>query len=423
MILFTDVGGRTGIDCGSFCEFCFYKNIDFNELKPLGCVNCPPNQIGCEYCQEIFKRVNINFKPLRKVLLDLREKYHKLEWSKLKEEKLQIIVAGGADILNYPHLYELVSILKESPPSLHLGYTSGKPIKNETLPQNLISLGVDEVSFSVFSTNPEIRRRWMNDETPTESIKGLKMFCENIDLNASAVILPGVNDEEHLYQTCVNLEDWGVKSLTLRRFANFKRHGLIFNYKPLIEGIVTPTYEEFQSLVQDISKEFSFRVSGYPLYDPQNESPFTLSLKENKNYLEKLTFIESEATIITSQLAAPFLKKIFDIIDESNLVNIVSVDKEIADLIIDEDLETIDLHQIKRNVIIPRGALVHDKRAAEILCKDGNYRKIVRGPYVLTYPYQDGDHVANKEELIKFELKAFTELIKTINSLKTFNSK
>lgn len=106
-------------------------------------------------------------------------------------------------------------------------------------------------------------------------------------------------------------------------------------------------------------------------------------------------------------------------IDESNLVNIINADKEIADLIIHEDLETINLSEVKKNVVIPSGALVHDKQAAKILCKDGKRRKIVRGPYILTYPYRgEEQHVTNKQELIKFELNAFKELINTINSFK-----
>ena len=81
------------------------------------------------------------------------------------------------------------------------------------------------------------------------------------------------------------------------------------------------------------------------------------------------------------------MEKIFRVIDEFNLVNIVSVDKDIADLITHEDLEFINLDGVKRNVIIPSGALVQDNKAAEILCKDGIFRIIARGPYVLTNPY------------------------------------
>jgi methanogenesis marker radical SAM protein len=416
MELVTDIKGKAGIDCGGFCEFCFYKNVNFHDLKPIGCINCPPNQIGCSYCQNIFKRVSVDFKPLPQVLRELKEKFDVLKQNPLEKKDLQVTVAAGADVFNYPRLYELVSILKESPIWLHLGYTSGKAIKNVSMAGNLISMGVDEVSFSVFSTDPEMRRRWMHDKNPEESVKGLKVFCETIDLNASFVIIPGVNDGDQLFETCANLEEWGVKSVILRRFANFKSQGLILNNKPIIKGINPHSYEEFQDLVQKVADEFSFKIFGYPLFDSQNESPSTITKRENRNYLKKLPEIKCETTIITSELAAHFLKKVFKIIDKSNLVNIVNVDKEIADLIIHEDLKAINLSELKKNVIIPSGALVHDKQAAKILGEDGISRKIVREPYILTYPYRGEENITEKQELIEFEVKAFTKLINTINS-------
>jgi methanogenesis marker radical SAM protein len=414
MEIYTDVGGRTGIDCGGFCEFCFYKNVDFYNLESIGCIHCPPNQIGCDYCQNIINRVSIGFKPLSNVLTDLNNKLSRDECSSLNQKDIKIIIAGGADLFSYPQLYELVSKLKESQIHLDLRYTSGKPIKHESMAEKLISLGVDDVNFSVFSTNPEIRRKWMNDETPIESIKGLKLFCENIDLYASAVIIPGVNDGDKIFETCIDLEEWGVKSFFLRRFANFKNQGLILNNKPLIEGVNPQSYGEFQELVRELAREFSFKVLGYPFSDPENDFPFAISRAKNRYYLEKLPKIKCEATIITSKLAGPYLEKIFGVIDEFNLVNIVSVDKDIADLITHEDLEFINLVGVKRNVIIPSGALVQDNKAAEILCRDGKFRIIARGPYVLTNPYYDGD--LYKEDLLDFELKSFNALIDVINS-------
>ncbi|MGZ7049604.1 MAG: methyl coenzyme M reductase-arginine methyltransferase Mmp10, partial [Methanobacterium sp.] len=62
-----DVGGRTGIDCGGFCKFCFYKTVDFKNSKPTGCINCPPDQIGCDYCRMFIDRVFTPFKPLSQV--------------------------------------------------------------------------------------------------------------------------------------------------------------------------------------------------------------------------------------------------------------------------------------------------------------------------------------------------------------------
>ena len=77
-------------------------------------------------------------------------------------------------------------------------------------------------------------------------------------------------------------------------------------------------------------------------------------------------------------------------------------------------MEFINLVGVKRNVIIPSGALVQDNKAAEILCRDGKFRIIARGPYVLTNPYYDGD--LYKEDLLEFELKSFNALIDVINS-------
>jgi methanogenesis marker radical SAM protein len=416
MEIFTDVGGRTGIDCGGYCEFCFYKNVDFNNLEPIGCMKCPPNQIGCNYCQNFINRVSTKFKSLSQVLEDIRTKFYENIMDSLVKNNFRIIVGGGADILSYPYLYDLISILKQSSLTLNLGYTSGKPIKDEHMPEKLISLGVDEVGFSVFSTNLEIRKRWMNDQNPDASINGLKMFCENIDLHASAVIIPRINDMDEIFETCIDLEKWGAKSLALRRFANFKNQGLILNNKPIIDGINPHSYEEFKVIVKKINNEFSFKVIGYPFYDPENDSPFTISKKDNQRYLKDLKRIESEATIITSKLAEPFLKKIFRIIDKANFVNLVSVDKEIADLITHEDLNSINLNKLKSKVIIPGGAFVHDNYSKKILTKDGKNRSIIRGPYILTYPYYEGVHLTNKDELIKFELESFNALIDTINS-------
>jgi len=202
MEIYTDVGGRPGLDCGGFCQFCFYKNVDFNRLRSLkiGCADCPPHQIGCEKCQALINRVENDFKPLPRVFMDLENKLMQNSWDALNRN-LKVVIGAGADIFYYPHLKELVSVIKASYLPLHLGYTSGKAIKDESFARELISLGLDELSFSVFSTDPELRRKWMRDRNPEEAVKSLKLFCENIEVNASVVVIPGVNDGKRLFQT------------------------------------------------------------------------------------------------------------------------------------------------------------------------------------------------------------------------------
>lgn len=120
-----------------------------------------------------------------------------------------------------------------------------------------------------------------------------------------------------------------------------------------------------------------------------------------------------EATIITSKIAAPFISKIFDKIDADN-VNVIGVPKEIACLITKEDLEQIDLSEVKQAVIIPGRAFVHQLDAERILSADGEERIVGRGPDTLTI---DGELSFDKtdENVIEEELTQFNDLVDAIN--------
>jgi len=414
MEIVAQVGGKPGRDCGGFCEFCYFKNLDFKELKSLrlGCRYCFSNQIGCRNCQDIINSVRVDFISPFNVLREIHAILLRNNFLGLLDNRNpRILVSSMADIIFYPYLSQLLSVLKERDMLVHLGYTSGKGIKNEEMAENILTMGVDEISFSVFSINPEKRRKWMNDKTPEESIKALKLFCENIDVNASTVVIPGVIDIDEIFQIGSKLEEWGVKTFNLSNFANYKQQGLTLNKKPIIEEITPYSHEDFLKIVKKVDNEFNFRIGGSPLYEPKRDIPFAISEIKNKKYLENLPRIKLEASIVTSKLAAFYIKKIIDVVDEENLINIVSVNKEIADLITHEDLEEINLVKLKRRIIIPGGALVHDTFTEKILSRDGTKRLIIRGPNTLT-PSWDLD----RKKHIYFEINAFKELIDTINS-------
>lgn len=416
MELNAHLGGRPGIDCGGFCEFCFYKNVDFNKLSTLstGCAYCPPNQIGCDYCRKTVTRIENNFKKYEDVLKEIGRNLLILEsLGKLNYQDLRITISGGADAFFYPHLNKVISALKYSDTTIHLGYVSGRGINDKKQAEDLIALGVDEVSFSIFSTDPQMRKKWMHDKNPEEVVRSFRILCEDSEVNASSVIIPGVNDEDDLNKTCAEMEEWGIKSFILRRFANTMNQGLILNNNgPILKGVTTHSYEEFQDLVSRISQDFSFPVYGLPYFDPKKDSPFAILENKNVKYIQRLPEITHEATIITSKLSYPYLKKFFKIKDKSEMVNVVAVEKEIADLIVKEDLESIDLEEVKTKVIIPGGALVHNKQATKILSKDGLPRKIIRGPNILTNHSSE----FNSEEFIKYEYKSFEDLINKINT-------
>ncbi len=408
------IGGTPGKDCGGFCKFCYYRSADYKNLNSisLGCKYCPTNQIGCDYCLEVINDIKNGFRPLDQVISHVRNILGWYEFlGQLNYKDIRIITVSWADIILYPQIFELVSTLKEWGFQVHLGYTSGKGINDAKVAEELVSLGVDELSFSVFSMNPEIRRKWMGDKNPEESLKALNIFCENMEVNASTVVVPNVIDEEEIFRTCSVLEDWGVKSFILSRFANFKSEGLIFNNRPVIDGINTQSYEEFHELVRKVSNEFSFRVIGTPLIDPENNVPYSILTKGNQKHLKYLPQVTDEATIITSKLSLNPIKKIFELLG-GDKVNVVCPDKDIGNLITHEDLASLDLHELKSKVIIPGGALVHDKAVDRILSKDGNKRTVIRGPGSLFHYYVEG---LSKDQILNFELNSLKMLIEKIN--------
>jgi methanogenesis marker radical SAM protein len=414
--IFLNVGGRPGIDCGGFCRFCFFKKVSVREVDGVerGCVNCPPHKIGCDYCQNTITGVKTGFRPLSSLLEELQLKIMQNMVDFIGND-LRIVVHADADVFYYPHLMELVSAITETNLPFFLGYTSGKNIENLDFARELILQGLNELTVSVFSTNSEIRREWMRDKNPERSLEALKLFSENIKVNASVVVVPGVNDEDELLSTCSDLEEWGIKTLMLRRFGNFKEEGLIFNkHGPVSENVKTQTYDEFQHMVDIITRDFQFEVTSFPFYDREKDFPFAIGKKKYREHLENLPEIERESTIITGKLAQPFLEGIFELIDEDHMVNVVSVNKDIADLIVPEDLMSVDLSQIKDNVILPRGALVHQIQAQDILGKDGVSREVKRGPYNLTHPYYENLYFTQKQ-LLDYEVRSFKELIKVIN--------
>lgn len=409
MQIIADVGGIPGKDCRGFCKYCYFRKVKAGD--PFGCKNCTPGRIGCEYCSEGIREQKNQFIPPFMVVGSVQ---NSLMLGQYQDKNLKINISGGGDVSCYPHLQEVVYSLKQLDIPIHLGYTSGKGIDDIKMAEELISNGVDEVTFTIFSTNKKLRKEWMGDKTPDVSLEALKLFCENCEVHAAAVIIPGVNDGAELLKTCGDLEEWGSKAFILMRFANSEKQGLILGNEPIIENMMTHSLQEFEDLVRKINQEFSFRVTGTPLCDPENDSPFAISKNKNKEYLELFSPVTSEASILTSRVAAPFIKKIIHNINAEDLVNVVAVEKDIGCLITSKDLEEIDLKDLRETVIIPGRALVHDKQAHEILSRDGIDRIVARGPEKLSV---DGEMsgTLSREDVLKTELIAFQDLIETIN--------
>ena len=407
MQLVADVGGIPGKDCNGFCKYCYFRKV--KEIKSFGCAHCLPNKIGCERCSKGVSETQGAFKSPFVVMNEVQTA---LMMSRGQGE-ISAYISGGGDISCYPYLESLTESLNQFSISSVLGYTCGKGISDSEVATRLINNGVNEVSFTIFASDPKLRREWVKDKHPEQALEACKIFSQNIDLTGAAVIIPGVNDGDVLRQTCNDLEEWGAKGMLLMRFANTFNEGLILGNEPIIKGIESQPVEDFAELVRQINSVYKFRVSGTPLCDPETGGPFAIAKDENEVFLQFIKPVTGEATLITSKIAEPFISKIFKKIGADS-VNVVAVEKEIACLITKEDLEKLDLSEIKDAVILPGRSFVHQLDAERILSADGVDRIIGRGPDTLSV---DGELSIDMtdENVIERELEEFNDLVDAIN--------
>jgi len=401
--LTVDIGGRPGVNCRGFCEYCYFKQV--KETRPFGCVHCPPYQVGCDYCSRSVREYYRGWKTLREVG---EETLGSLQ--RMTADIDRITISGGGDPSCYPQFTDLIELLSGMEVPLHIGYTSGKGFDEVAVADFLIDHGLSELSFTVFSVDPRKRKRYMHDPTPEISLRILDRLCGEIDVYGAAVVLPGVNDGKNLEDMCQWLEDRGAKGLILMRFANSTRQGLILGNAPVIRGHRVQRPDEFRDMVSDLASRFKMKISGTPLWDPAIGSPF--AIRNEPELLDKLPALFRTATVITGSLAAPAIQAVLD--TRGGGVKVVATEKEIACLITLDDLERLDLTEIEDLVIIPGRAFVHDREAEKVLSRDGVQRTVLRGPEMLTADAETSMGMT-RDGVLLMEIEGFAGLIRLIN--------
>ena len=401
--LTVDIGGSPGINCRGYCEYCYFKNV--MGTTALGCRYCLPFKKGCDYCTRGVKEEYVGFKDLRTIadetLANLQAKRGEIE---------RITISGGGDPSCYPRFTDLIELLGSTEAPLHIGYTSGKGWDDPAIADLLIDNGLSEISFTVFSVNPKLRRKYMHDPTPEVTLEILERLCKTVDVYAATVVLPGVNDGNVLEETCQWLQDKGAKGLILMRFANNTEQGLILKNGPILKDQKTQSVESFRDMITDLQKRFTIKISGTPLWDPEICSPFTI--RYEPDLVSKLPRITKRASIVSGSIATPFINTILTACGST--IPVVPVSKEIACLITVDDLKQIDLRSLEPVVVIPGRAFVHDAEAKEILSRDGISRTVLRGPEMLTADAETSMGMTH-EQVLEIEMNGFTELIRLIN--------
>jgi methanogenesis marker radical SAM protein len=346
-----------------------------------------------------------SYKPLDQLIFEISQK-------SVSSTPEMIIIKGNGDISCYPHLLNLVRTVSNGKVPVFLDYTSGKGFTKENEADLLIDAGVQRISFSVFSTNLNLRRKYVHDKNPEMVLHNFQTFCERSEVYAMIVLVPGVNDGLELEKTCEDLQDMGAKGLMLMSFANCREQGLIFGNEPVMPGITPYGTEDIRRIATKVSENYDMRVIGTPLWDPLTGAPFALA--HHKNELKRLPAIEKSATIITSSVAYPLLSSIFRELGDE--VNVVAAKKEIGNLITLDDFENLQLRNVRDSVFIPGMVLAHDRDIHRALRRDGKRRFVFRGPDELTVVSERSIYIT-LEEVLEKEIEAFTGLIMQINDL------
>ena len=152
------------------------------------------------------------------------------------------------------------------------------------------------------------------------------------------------------------------------------------------------------------------RVTGTPLLDPALGSPF--AIRNEPDLLDRLPRLTGRASVVTSSVAAPFLRDLLWRL--GGTAGVVALQKEMACLITADDLRQLDPADLEDVVVLPGRALVHDAEAERILSADGRARTVVRGPETLT---ADGETSMGmtREGVLESRLAGLFELVNTIN--------
>ena len=401
--LTVDIGGSPGINCRGFCEYCYFKKV--KGVQPLGCRYCLPFKKGCDYCTRGIREEYHGFKDLKTIA---EETLANLQTQRNGIDK--ITISGGGDPSCYPQFTDLIELLGSMEAPLHIGYTSGKGWDDPRIADLLIDNGLSELSFTIFSSDPALRKQYMHDPTPEVSLAIIEKLCEHIDVYAAAVVLPGVNDGIVLEQTCDWLEERGAKGIILMRFANTLEQGLILGNGPIIKNQKVQSVASFRDTISELTCRHTMKISGTPLWDPEIGSPF--AILNDAQLLKKLPRIQRRASVISGSVAAPYIEKVLR--SCGSKVPVVPVSKEIACLLTIDDILTLDLSRLEPVIVIPGRAFLHGKEVTEVLSRDGIEREIVRGPDMLT---ADAEYSMGmtRNQVLEIEMTGFTELIQTIN--------
>ena len=261
--LTVDIGGSPGINCRGFCEYCYFKKV--KGVQPLGCRYCLPFKKGCDYCTRGMREEYAGFKDLRTIadetLANLQTKQGDIE---------RITISGGGDPSCYPAFPDSSSSSAARKPRFISGIRAGKAGTIRRLP---ICSSTTDFPRSPLRSLPPTRNSGksicMTRPRRPRSRFSNGSASAGVDVYAAAVVLPGSMTGRYWRRPARGSMTRGAKGMILMRFANTTEQGLILGNGPVMAKQNVQSVDSFRDMVTDLSKKFTMKISGTPLWDPR----------------------------------------------------------------------------------------------------------------------------------------------------------
>ena len=183
------------------------------------------------------------------------------EAAREKGVPVEALIDGVGEPLTYPHIVELVRLLKSSGVVRSVAAETHGATLTRRLVDRLEEAGLDRINLSIDTLDPE-KARQLTD-TPWYDVERVKKLAEyiaretSIDLHVTPVWLPGVNDRD-----VVEVVEWAYRigagkrwpPATVQKYVAHRR-----GRKP--RGVREPTWEEYWRWLRRIEEQTGRRLT------------------------------------------------------------------------------------------------------------------------------------------------------------------
>jgi len=174
---------------------------------------------------------------------------------------VEALIDGVGDPFTYPHLVELVALLKQSPMVHSVAAETHGATLTRSLVDRLEEAGLDRINLSIDTLDPEKARKLT--ATPWYSVERVREVAEyiaretSIDLHVTPVWLPGVNDQD-----VVEIIEWAYRigagkrwpPVTVQKYVAHRR-----GRRP--PGVREPSWSEYWRWLRELEERTGRRLT------------------------------------------------------------------------------------------------------------------------------------------------------------------